>query len=130
MDNIPLTKATKENTPIIRVCSYCVKKFPKADEAVSERAKIGDLRFNHGICLNHAYEMYKQAGFPEDKIKASLGRFNPKDAPADLRKNIELRQQMESGIFTKQDLETRQKDQQIASSKLTERIKKLAGLLP
>lgn len=126
----PLTKATKENSPVIRICSYCAKEFPNVDLAIRQRSKVGDLRFSHGVCLDHTYEMYKASGFPEDKIKASLAKFNPKDAPIDLRKNVQLRQEMESGVFTKQDLEKRQQAQQTATSKLNERLKTLAGIIP
>lgn len=129
-NGIPLSKMVKDNVPTIRICGYCAKEFPKVDEAVRERAKVGDLLFNHGVCLDHAYEMYKASGFPEDKIQASLSKFKPESCPPDLRKNTQLRQEMEAGVFTKQDLEKRQGAQQAASAKLTERLKKLAGILP
>jgi len=128
-NGIPLSKMVKANVPTIRICGYCAKEFPKVDAAVSERAKVGDLLFNHGVCLDHAYEMYRANGIPEDKIKASLSRFKPETQPADLRKNVELRQQMEAGVFTQQDLAKSQQSQQVATSKMTERLKKLAVII-
>lgn len=127
-NGVPITKMVKENAPTIRICAYCAKEFPKVDAAVVERAKVGDLLFNHGVCFDHAYEMYRAAQIPEDKIQASMSRFKPETLPADLRKNVQLRQQMEAGIFTKQDLEKQQQTQQTATSKLTERLKQLAGI--
>lgn len=121
-------KTANENSPVIKICSYCQVAIPEVNKAVRARSLIGDIRFNHGQCLDHAYLVWKEAGLPEDKIKTALSKYKPEDLPANLMKNKKLANEYALNIFTKQDLEAYRYHQQQASSQLTERFKKLAGI--
>jgi hypothetical protein len=118
-----------ENTPLVRLCSYCQKEFG-LEASMTTSAKAG-VRFTHGFCLRHFEGQLKNAGTPEEEIKVMMDKFK-NQAPPDLAEHPDLVEMYKKGIWLPQQLQ-QSKLQQAAESinesiDLKARWKKLAGI--
>ena len=114
---------------IIPVCSYCQKEYPTVDAAIKASMKQhgmnGQLKFSHGYCTRHYVEMMKQYKSDEE-IKASLA--NIKNQVPDLAERSDLVNLWSKGIFTPEQLQAVQQNQQQVNEGLINRLRTLAGI--
>lgn len=116
---------------IIPVCSYCLKDFPAVDTAIKAAMKKygvnGELVFSHGYCLRHYEEMLKQFGMDDEKIKASLEKAKDNKVP-DLKQRPDVVNLWSKSIFTQEQLQSVQQNQQQVNESLISRFRTLAGI--
>jgi len=111
--------------PSVVICTNCQKENPAVDSAVKSNAK--NIRFNHGICQRHALETLSKSGIPQDKIQSFINRMGSSGAP-DLKEHPELVKSYSKGLFTPQQIQQSNQDQQNKNNKITERFQVLAGI--
>ena len=115
---------------VIPVCSYCQKEYPTVDTAIRAAMKQhginGDLTFSHGYCVRHYTELMKQYGKNDDEIKASMAKI--KDQVPDLKERPDLVNLWSKGIFTQEQLQAVQHNQQQVNESLINRLRTLAGI--
>lgn len=116
---------------MISICSYCQKEFPAVDTAIKTAMKKygigGDLTFSHGYCLRHYAEMLKQYGKNDEEIRAALEKVKDNKVP-DLKKRPDLVNLWSKSIFTQEQLQSVQQNQQQVNESLIARFRTLAGI--
>ena len=115
---------------IIPICSYCEKEFPTVETTVRATMKKygpgGEISFNHGYCLRHYENVMKDAGYSDEMIKTNLA--NTKIKIPDLKQRPDLVNLWSKGIFTQEQLQSVQQNQQQVNESLITRFRTLAGI--